>query len=459
MTWRPAGSSRAARAAARRWTPARSTRTPRSTRAASTPRPRWPRSTSAPPGPARPAASRSRCATTTCTGRGCPGTRPYCGRGRDLPVGAGSRPGPAGIRGRRPAPRLRPRARRRRRQPAGPATRPAPDSGPYNVASGRPTTVGTMAAALTRRDGRPGAGRHRAVPGRRRAPHRRLARSGPPTNSASARRPVRPRGSPTSPVRPCGHDDDRDGAAGRDAGRRDAGRSDRGRCRAGPRAGRRGHRVGRADGQRDGLRTGSPRRCSAGWLPHAGPGTPVALAAGGAGGVAWARDSRRACRGGGCSPRPTLAALGWTLSLALVDGWQRGFAGRLTTQTEYLTEVAGVTTPCDAARFAARILDSSPDSWTTHVAGHPPGALLVFVALDRIGLGGGAWAAFGCVAGRGARRGRRPGDAARARRRGGGPGGRAVPGPVPRRGVDRGVRRRPVRRRNRERDQRCSPPG
>jgi hypothetical protein len=31
------------------------------------------------------------------------------------------------------------------------------------------------------------------------------------------------------------------------------------------------------------------------------------------------------------------------------------------------------------------------------VSGHPPGALLVFVGLDRIGLGGGAWAAIVCV--------------------------------------------------------------
>jgi hypothetical protein len=32
-----------------------------------------------------------------------------------------------------------------------------------------------------------------------------------------------------------------------------------------------------------------------------------------------------------------------------------------------------------------------------HVAGHPPGAVLTFVGLDRAGLGGGAWAAAWCV--------------------------------------------------------------
>ena len=32
----------------------------------------------------------------------------------------------------------------------------------------------------------------------------------------------------------------------------------------------------------------------------------------------------------------------WALSLALIDGWQRGFAGRLTTRDEYLWEVPGL---------------------------------------------------------------------------------------------------------------------
>ena len=47
--------------------------------------------------------------------------------------------------------------------------------------------------------------------------------------------------------------------------------------------------------------------------------------------------------------------------------------------------------------FAERIPGLRPESWTTHVAGHPPGALLVFVGLDRIGLPGGAPAALLCV--------------------------------------------------------------
>lgn len=134
------------------------------------------------------------------------------------------------------------------------------------------------------------------------------------------------------------------------------------------------------------------------WLPHAGPGTPLALAV--AALVIW-HGPRLAAR---LSWRRLLAvaypaAAAWTLSLALVDGWHRGLAGRLATRHEYLSEVGGVTdVPAMLRGFQDRIVDFQPDSWTTHVAGHPPGALLVFVGLDRIGLGGGAWAALACVA-------------------------------------------------------------
>jgi hypothetical protein len=52
----------------------------------------------------------------------------------------------------------------------------------------------------------------------------------------------------------------------------------------------------------------------------------------------------------------------------------------------------------DAVRtFASRIPDFQPNSWITHVSGHPPGALLTFVWLDRIGLSGGAWAGLLCL--------------------------------------------------------------
>jgi hypothetical protein len=88
----------------------------------------------------------------------------------------------------------------------------------------------------------------------------------------------------------------------------------------------------------------------------------------------------------------------WAFSLAMIDGWQRGFAGRLADKDEYLAQVPGITDiPQMLRTFSSRILDFQPNSWITHVSGHPPGALLTFVWLDRIGLGGGAWAGLLCL--------------------------------------------------------------
>jgi hypothetical protein len=47
--------------------------------------------------------------------------------------------------------------------------------------------------------------------------------------------------------------------------------------------------------------------------------------------------------------------------------------------------------------FADHILTGQPVFWTTHVGGHPPGAFLVFIGLDRLGLTGGGWARVFCV--------------------------------------------------------------
>ncbi|WP_116375068.1 hypothetical protein [Mycobacterium sp. MFM001] len=91
-------------------------------------------------------------------------------------------------------------------------------------------------------------------------------------------------------------------------------------------------------------------------------------------------------------------ACAWAFSLAMIDGWRRGFAGRLTTKDEYLHEVPGITDiPRTVRTFSSRILDFQPHSWTTHVSGHPPGALLTFVWMDRLGLSGGAWAGLLCL--------------------------------------------------------------
>ncbi|BBY27977.1 hypothetical protein [Mycolicibacterium sediminis] len=88
----------------------------------------------------------------------------------------------------------------------------------------------------------------------------------------------------------------------------------------------------------------------------------------------------------------------WAFSLAMIDGWQLGFAGRLEARHEYLRQVPTITDIPEAVRtFSDRILDFQPDSWITHVSGHPPGALLTFVWLDRIGLSGGGWAGLLCL--------------------------------------------------------------
>ena len=133
------------------------------------------------------------------------------------------------------------------------------------------------------------------------------------------------------------------------------------------------------------------------WWPHLGPGTPlsvllgVAVAAHGPG--LAQRWSWRALLLGTWG-----AALTWTTFLALIDLSLQGFGAPIATDEEYLWEVAGVR---DIGRtlqeFTSRILIDSPDAWVTHVAGHPPGALLVFVLLDRVGLSGAGWGAAACL--------------------------------------------------------------
>ncbi|WP_091290224.1 hypothetical protein [Amycolatopsis xylanica] len=134
------------------------------------------------------------------------------------------------------------------------------------------------------------------------------------------------------------------------------------------------------------------------WLVHAGPGSVSALLIAFAV-VCWGPMLAETLPLRRLLPLGYLAAVAWTFSLAMVDGWTRGYAERLTQPSEYLHEVPGIRDiPRMLTEFSSRILDFQPNSWTTHVSGHPPGATLVFVWLDRIGLGGGAWAATACVA-------------------------------------------------------------
>ncbi|MFJ8884702.1 hypothetical protein ACIRJR_15030 [Streptomyces sp. NPDC102402] len=135
----------------------------------------------------------------------------------------------------------------------------------------------------------------------------------------------------------------------------------------------------------------------ASWDPHLGPGTPAAIAVAVAVVAYGPRVAERlawrrlllGCWG---------VSVAWILSLALIEGWYRGVARRLTTKHEYLRVIDRFDDIGAALRgFTDHIVIGPPGNWPAHVAGHPPGATLTFVGLDRIGLGGGAWAGIWCI--------------------------------------------------------------
>ncbi|MFE8963414.1 hypothetical protein [Streptomyces iakyrus] len=135
----------------------------------------------------------------------------------------------------------------------------------------------------------------------------------------------------------------------------------------------------------------------ASWAPHLGPGTPaavlVAIATVSQGPALAARLPWHALL-----PAVWGTATAWIFSLALIDGWDRGIARRLTTRHEYLQVVDRFPDiPAALRGFTGHILLDSPDNWPAHVAGHPPAATLTFVLLDRIGLRGGGWAGMWCI--------------------------------------------------------------
>ncbi len=83
-----------------------------------------------------------------------------------------------------------------------------------------------------------------------------------------------------------------------------------------------------------------------------------------------------------------VVALAWLLALAFVDG-SGGISRVLGSKYEYLPSARDVTDVSSLlSTYVDRIPLSSPGHWPTHPAGHPPGALLFFVALVHLGLGG-----------------------------------------------------------------------
>ncbi|MGD6740790.1 hypothetical protein ACOKM3_02985 [Streptomyces sp. BH106] len=133
------------------------------------------------------------------------------------------------------------------------------------------------------------------------------------------------------------------------------------------------------------------------WLPHLGPGTPAALAVAAAV-VAYGPALAARLRWRALLASAWATATAWILSLALIDGWHRGVAKRLTTKYEYLQVIDRFhDIPATLRDYTRHILIDSSDHWPAHTAGHPPAAPLTFVLLDRIGLGGGGWAGLWCI--------------------------------------------------------------
>ncbi|MBA3529580.1 MAG: hypothetical protein H0T91_09785 [Propionibacteriaceae bacterium] len=136
------------------------------------------------------------------------------------------------------------------------------------------------------------------------------------------------------------------------------------------------------------------------WDPHLGWGTPLA--------VCCLLAGLRLQRISAVLPWRRLLVTGWLLnlawmcSLALVDGLQRGWVNVLVNPNEYLHDLPRISDPAlFLSTFTSFIafgdgVDGA-NVWTTHVAGHPPLATLVFWLLDRIGLGGGFWAGALCI--------------------------------------------------------------
>ncbi|MFI7236359.1 hypothetical protein [Streptomyces cyaneofuscatus] len=135
----------------------------------------------------------------------------------------------------------------------------------------------------------------------------------------------------------------------------------------------------------------------ASWDPHLGPGTPAALTLAVLV-IAYGPPLAARLPWRGLLAAAWAGSTAWVFSMALIDGWYRGVERRLTTKHEYLRVIERFDDiPATLRDFTNHIVIGEPGNWPAHVAGHPPGATLTFVWLDRIGLGGGAWAAVWCV--------------------------------------------------------------
>ncbi|TQK68641.1 hypothetical protein [Nocardioides sp. SLBN-35] len=123
------------------------------------------------------------------------------------------------------------------------------------------------------------------------------------------------------------------------------------------------------------------------WMPRLGPGTAPALLLAVLG-IGYGPALARRLGNGALLLASYAGALCWLLALATVDGTD-GLSRVLGHRSEYLRTARSVTDIGALLHtYVARIPLDAPDHWPVHVAGHPPGMVLFFVGLDRIGLGG-----------------------------------------------------------------------
>lgn len=102
-------------------------------------------------------------------------------------------------------------------------------------------------------------------------------------------------------------------------------------------------------------------------------------------GVRWAGTARW----GVLWPVAWAVSAAWGLAVAWVDPWTRGVTEPLLSRYDYLAAVPRIGELADlTTAFTASIPIDAAEPWPTHVASHPPGALVPFVLLDRLGLGG-----------------------------------------------------------------------
>ena len=140
------------------------------------------------------------------------------------------------------------------------------------------------------------------------------------------------------------------------------------------------------------------RRSSGIWLPHGNWSTVCAVVLAIAV-IAWGPTVARRLPWRPLVMVAWLTATAWTVSLTLIDGVRAGL-GR---SHERHRRLPGPTPTTGAActRSSTGLPPTSPrrrpGPWDISIAGNPPGALLTFFGLDRVGLGGPWWASALCV--------------------------------------------------------------